>query len=835
MKRPAFILALIVLAGAVAGRIAQWMPVIPMIIALIFVISAITLSVFQRNKHHGNSPLTIRFLLFALFFAAMFQQSVAIHRENRADSLVQILEKSAESIAIRGTLVSEPSRRNGQRTTMILRDVWVESHNVQGLPAAPFFLPCKVQITLLGNLHQKINNGNMPYPGDSIQVAGRLRAPASAIHSDLFDYRAFLKNRGIQAQINVKHTLRFQAKTAERGTWSQIKSAWLFGWRRQVLQATDQVLPTEHAAILRAMLFGDTGLLTPNMREVFIRIGAAHLFAVSGLHTTLLALMIFGLCQLLGMRPRLSAAVMITTLLTYMVLVGFRPSVVRATLMATCLALPLLVPRMVDTLNALSVSALITMLLDPVVIFRVDFQFSYLCVFGLITLLPAAREMLRVTRHDLPPKERVWWYSIWRWTGAGLAVVLIAQMVTLPLLSVYFHRFSNVAVISNLVLVPFASLVLCLGWLFALIATTIPALADLIGIILSASIGLFLAIAKFFAALPAASFPILSFPWWLSGLYYLILFSGTPIRLHRSPGAIQIRRTHFTLRLALTITLLAWWPVLTNARIFGSGAQPQLLVTMLDVGQGDCTILQLPDKRILVIDTGRDFNIKIIQDYLYTLGTDEIDALILTHSDADHIGAAAELIERFYIDKIFVGPDREDSPEQKALDRAIYNQGVPVLHASRGDRITNTPDVRLEFLHPATENAIPPKASANEKSLVLLAELGKMTFLFMADTGKESEQRILQTLGAQYIQAEILKIGHHGSRFSSSQIFLQAVAPQIALISAGRHNPYGHPTQEVLDKLKAISCDTYITAQSGTVELRTDGQKLWIRPTRNRK
>jgi beta-lactamase superfamily II metal-dependent hydrolase len=245
---------------------------------------------------------------------------------------------------------------------------------------------------------------------------------------------------------------------------------------------------------------------------------------------------------------------------------------------------------------------------------------------------------------------------------------------------------------------------------------------------------------------------------------------------------------------------------------------------------------------------------------------DEVAALVLTHGDSDHIGGASRILDKLYVGVLLVGTSASESsaPEssaQRELDEAVARWKVPVCHVARGDTLGGSRDMRLEILNPAREpgtdeiisqsltdrHAVQSdssplstqhsalstlKGDPNDQSVVLLAEYGEMTFLLTGDAGTAAEKEMLSACGAKALEAEVLKPGHHGSRTASCEEFVSAVHPRAALISAGARNQYGHPAPEVVERLQRAGAAILNTAECGSVDLRTDGRRLWIRVTR---
>jgi len=751
-------------------------------------------------------------------------------------------------------------------------------------PACGTRLACRIQVSLLRTAAAAFR-GNLPFQGQRIEIAGTLREPLSSPHQDLFDYGAYLRSRGIGALVSVWDPERVRRVDEEDAGVETAVFSRLMGWRRAVLRQMDQSLEPEKAAVAKAMLFGDTSGFDDGLRGIFIRSGIAHLFAVSGSHTAMLALIIFCLCRLLQIPPRVSVWILYVVMAVFCALVGFLPPVVRGTIMAYCMALPILSRRAVDSLEAFSIAVMIALILKPLSILRPDFQLTYLCVLGMITLLPTLSEIVSVVftipwnsygRRRLAHHYNGWIYNGWMQigglSGGGLAITIAAILAVIPLLSLYFHQVSLIGFVANLVLVPLSGVFLLVAGAFALLGTAGAELTQAMAVPLSLVSGIFIALTRFFAGVPGAVAHLPPFSWWMVLVYCLLLFSGPHMRLLRAPGAMEVRRGRLLLHVAAIVAIVAWWPVV--ARTAAGEPDPGFQLTMLDVGQGDCFVLRLPDARVLIVDTGKPQAARTILEYLKAQNVDEVAALVLTHGDSDHIGGAPQILDKLYVGVLLVGTSASESgaPEssaQRELDEAVARWKVPVCRVARGDTLGGSRDMRLEILNPARESGADEiisqslmdrhavqsdssplstqhsalstlkgpsygraKGDPNDQSVVLLAEYGEMTFLLTGDAGTAAEKEMLSACGAKALEAEVLKPGHHGSRTASCEEFVSAVHPWAALISAGARNQYGHPTPEVVERLQRAGAAVLNTAECGSVDLRTDGRRLWIRVTR---
>ena len=959
MKRPAFFIACALVAGAVSGRVIvlPWQLSAGAIALLLG--GAVwcwgrsgRAAVPEAGGQAGEGPgdqageglsapriqsTVTRLVLGAFFALALLQQNAEVRRERISENQVARLQRTDE-ITFRGTVSEEPSvLRGGDRAVLVLRDLEIvgtpqeediplpdkssvgvppADRSSVGVPPATQgatsdrrrdaratlapnrgeHLACRLQVSLLRTAAAAFR-GNLPFQGQRIEIAGTLREPFSSPHLDLFDYGAYLRTRGIGAQVSVWDPERVRRVDEEDAPLETAVFSRLMGWRRAVLRQMDQSLEPEKAAVAKAMLFGDTSGFDDNLRSIFIRSGIAHLFAVSGSHTAMLALIIFCVCRLLQIPPRVSVWILYVVMAVFCALVGFLPPVVRGTIMAYCMALPILSRRAVDSLEAFSIAVMLALLVNPLSILRTDFQFSYLCVLGLITLIPVLSEILCISTtcwNSYGLRRLAHFYN--EWLAFGLATTIAATLAVIPLFSLYFHQVSLIGFVANLVLVPFSGVLLLVAGAFSLLGTAGPELSQMLAVLLSWVSGAFTALTRLFAGVPGAVTHLPSFSWWMVLVYYLLLFSGPHMRFLRAPGAREVRRGRLLLRAAAILAIVAWWPVV--ARTAAGEPDPGFQLTMLDVGQGDCFVLRLPDARVVVVDTGKPQAARTILEYLKAQNVDEVAALVLTHGDSDHIGAAPQILDKLYVGALLVGTRGSESGAQRELDEAVARLKVPVCRVARGDTLGGSRDMRLEILNPARESGtdeiisqssmdrraaqsdssllstqhsalstlegpsygtpsdrrtgerggLPTsdssllstqhsalstlKGDPNDDSVVLLAEYGEMTFLLTGDAGTAAEKEMLSACGAKALEAEVLKPGHHGSRTASCEEFVGAVHPRAALISAGARNQYGHPTPEVVERLQRAGAAILNTAECGSVDLRTDGHRLWIRVTR---
>lgn len=268
------------------------------------------------------------------------------------------------------------------------------------------------------------------------------------------------------------------------------------------------------------------------------------------------------------------------------------------------------------------------------------------------------------------------------------------------------------------------------------------------------------------------------------------------------------------------VALGTWGSFLTE-----SGAAPaQLKVTFLDVGQGDATLIETPGGTQVLIDGGP--NAGVLRELAKTLPRfdTDLDMVVGTHPDTDHIGGLVDVFERYAVDQILMTENKGESNAARAYARAAETEGAEITMARRGQVWQLDASTTLEVLFPETD---PSDMESNASSIVLKLTYGNTSFLFTGDSPKRIEEYLILVEG-EHLEADVLKVGHHGSRTSTSELFLAEVDPEFAVISAGKDNRYGHPHVEVTDLLFNEGIEILETAKAGSITITSDGQALFV-------
>ena len=549
--------------------------------------------------------------------------------------------------------------------------------------------------------------------------------------------------------------------------------------------------------------------LDPETREVFAAAGLAHLLAISGFHVAVIAALLFGLLRAVGLPRPAARSAAVAAVWVYVSAIGLPDAALRATIILTALAIARGRGRRAHAPGVLGTAALGILVIDPGALGRIGFQLSFAGAFGLATL---ARPLAALIRARAPVRVPG---GIVLMLAAGMA----ATLTTLPLVAWHFDRVPTFGVLSTLIAGPLVAVALpgIIGVLA--LAPLAPPVAGFLAGGVSVLLDLLMWIAQCTASLPGAS------PW-ISRTTVLtagaaVLAGSALARAARVHGATR----HLVVPASAAVGALVA-PLLAGA--LGGGT---LLLAVIDVGQGDAIALRSPAGRWILVDAGPasarwDAGSRVVVPYLRQAGTGQLEALVLTHPDLDHIGGAPAVLDQLEVGAVIdPGLPAGRGPFVSALVSA-GERGVP-WHAAAAVRGLDLDGVEIRVLSPdprdvrdsALGHADRPARlpeDANDASVVILVRFGQFRALLTGDAPSELEERLIPQLPT----VQVLKVGHHGSRTSSSSAFLDAIDSEVGLIPVGRDNRYGHPAPAVVRRLEARGIDLFRTDIGGTIEVR---------------
>lgn len=559
--------------------------------------------------------------------------------------------------------------------------------------------------------------------------------------------------------------------------------------RHRILERLNRSFPEDTAPFARALLLGDTSGLDYETDTALKLTGIRHVVAVSGLHISI----VFAILSGITLKKRyLTALLGVPALLLFAGAAGFTPSVTRACVMSGMLLLASLLEKEYDGPTALAAASLVMLVRNPLVITAIGFQLSVCSVAGIFLFSPAIRKWISDRLEKGKGKKK----RLVRWLSGSLSVSLGAQLLTTPLCAWYFGTVSLLGPLTNL-LVLWIIPILFVGMIAVCLTgfawqTGGAMLAGLLSVPIRLLLGFVKALARFpLAAVYTRSVYIAA---WVVFVYVLLVLfwlgrSKRPVILACCAG------------IGLCAALLASWLEPLTA---------ETSLTVLNVGQGQCLILQ-SEGRTFLVDCGGDSDKKtadMAAETLISRGIRRLDGILLTHCDRDHAGAVENLLCRVDTDLLVL-------PEASEL--ASRTSGS-VLYAAQ--------DLQLAFGDTKITVYAPTfPGNSNENSLCILFDTKKCDILITGDRNGFGERMLLRN--AEIPKVDVLIAGHHGSRNSTCEQLLQAAQPEIVCISVGRDNPYGHPAPELLNRLAEYGCTVFRTDQNGDILIRrgTHGEK----------
>ncbi len=636
---------------------------------------------------------------------------------------------------------------------------------------------------------EKRNLELLPLPGDSICYEASWYPVTPPTVPGAFNTKGWLKSQGLSAYGKFLHW------ESRRGAWTAERS--FFKFRTWIKSRFDDYLTPSETGLLLGLLAGDRSGIPEALRSDFQRSGLVHVLAISGFHVVLLAGLLMTLLKATRLPHKAARIAAIILMFIYVPVTGASPAVRRAVLMFSVPQLGALLQRPADTFNSLGVALLFILIPNPNELWNPGFQLSVAATAG---ILIGSKENPLGAIPDFLKKSRVWG-KLQDLVINPTYVTLCATIATAPFLIHHFKTLSPFAWLGNIIVVPAISWGMQAG-LFALLSPF-----DILRQYFCYAASFFLRLAGLFTRTlsDSAEASITVGPFSPAALLFAgFLFSILP----------SIRKNRIA-RIYALCSLLAF-SVMFCIDSYTRIVHPTWTLTAIDIGQGDSILITTPSGKHILVDAGpndrRDSGKDIIVPYLHHIGVRQLDALVVSHPDADHFGGSGSIVKMFPVKEIWISHCAVDTPKpdwQEVL-RESRERDIPIRIIHRGFRWKESL-FEIEAVHPRPGIC----GETNEESITLRAKGLGHSAVLTGDLTKGGEKEILKTTA--YLKSDVLKVGHHGSKTSSSPPFLTAVAPRLALISSGRKNRFRHPHKQVTARLDSLHIPYLNTAKSGTV------------------
>lgn len=634
--------------------------------------------------------------------------------------------------------------------------------------------------------------------GLTFLTKGEQIMPNPPAHAYAFDMRVYLKSKGAQGIFEVSS---WRLVNVDSSTLR-----WLAKQRFMLERHIESTFPASLVAEAEALLIGVQDDVDEELQRAYQRLGITHLFAISGLHVALVTWLFYEGMLRLYIRKEWVIVTLLILLPVYGVIAGGAPSVWRSVLVVEIVIVARFMRWKLSVDDALALSFIGFVLMEPGVIYQVGFQLSYLATASLIY-------SGRILAHTSN-----WWIK-------SFLMTFVCQLLVYPLLLWHFYEISISSLVVNIVFVPLFSFVI------------LP-----INLVLLAVSYVWLDMARILFTIYE---PLRS---WITDL--MIFLQGLPFQVW-SPGRpnmwlimlaygsvflvfilLERRRSIRLLVIALLVPALCMHmaPV----------ADGDLRVTFLNVGQGDCAVIELPYRRgVYVVDTGgllrfqqdewkesrRPYEVgrQVVVPFLKGRGIRTVDILTLTHADADHVEGAEEVLEEINVREAHITPGSLEKAMMNDFLMVARDKKVIIKERMAGMNWRNNSGIQFAYLGPKDT-----KYEGNNDSLVLLVKQGDFRLLMTGDLEETGEQALIKDYGQLIRHLTVLKAGHHGSKTSSSESFVEHTNPQLTIFSVGLNNRYGHPHQVVKERFTSRGLPYLMTSEAGTITIRLENHVMQL-------
>ncbi len=737
-------------------------------------------------------------LLISYRIPAVLSRLSPYTQDNPDNPLIKEKIEGGEPIKLRGTVTSVKEKETyiGKK----VNEITLKKVNLQRDNGSSLLLTKRFQ-TILVTLQkeQTIRIGSI------VQISGNLQYFEQAGNPGEFNAWSFYSNKGVLFRVNEALI------TAQSQSYNKISHG-LFCLKKNREAVFIKYLSQEDAAIMSGMVFGDKNAIDKDINALFQRNGISHILAISGLHISFIAMGVYYLLRRIPIPLILTAIISELFIILYAIMVGFSSSAFRAVIMISIFLLSKIFKRTYDLLTSLSVACILTILMEPGLIFDCGFLLSFTAIVGMGVLLP-------VLNKAFLPKNKIL---------KNLVSCIAVFFTTLPVLLYFYYEVPIYAILLNLIVIPLSSPLMGLSFILLMLADTIPFLPDAIAAGVTGILYIYkstcriceqLMIARSNPGQPSA-FLILIYIGILTTAVWILEIRLSAVRSIKEQNAKRINQRKQELLLSVYggIALIAAVAVLLCS------AEKLNRIFILDVGQGDGIVIQNKQGDVYLVDCGSISSTRVgekkLIPFLKYYGMNEITGIFVTHSDEDHRNGIEELLlslqeEHIQVESIFLNEDSLLEEGFKTIQNAAKENNISVVAIEQGDRIL-AEEMEFMCLYPEKGQYA---AEANDRSLVLMLQCYETEILLTGDSGSECEKEYLEKIDLSGQKFRILKVAHHGSDSSTSKELLEKWKPDIALISCGEKNRYGHPHKEILDRLKKNKIPYLITKDRGCIEI----------------
>lgn len=740
-------------------------------------------------------------------------------------------------------IIDTPVDRYSNRQKMILHADILED-NKRSFPVTG-----RIRLTVAGkgpNLRQ----------GDRIVLFSKIRSIRNFNNPGGFDYKRYMMFKKVWGTAYA---------SSQKVTLINRKSGGKIGLiiaegRRNISDLIDRTGDGKEQDVLKAVIIGNKNAISKDLRNAFNRAGVGHLLAISGLHIGIVAttaffffrwiLSHFNLFLLNAWTKKGAVLLSIIPVFIYGLLSGMSPSTQRAVIMVTVFLTAFLFEREHDPMNTLALAAMLILIVYPPALFSISFQLSFTAVLAIIYGLSRIQPLWESSKIGVKKSKKT---NLATKLFYFFMASVLAILGTLPLVMFYFNQISLVGIPTNFIMVPLIGFVVVPLGLLGVFLYPVTVFGALMCFKAGAAVlGPALGIITFFSDLPFAAIKTVTpsfleiccfyiFFWAVLNLKYVTLqishlHDHTLDTKKNLPAEGYIQKTAGIIALLVVVVFgidTAYW-------LYHRNWHDDFRVTMIDVGDGNAALLELPHGYDMLVDGGGfsdnrifDMGAYIIAPLLWQKKIKTVDTLVLSHPNSDHLNGLIYIAEHFNVKNIWTNREDTSTYGYKKFIETIKNHKInwPLYKEIHG--IHRIEGVYIDILYPPDDFIEKKKKerwrNLNNNSLVLKASYGSESFLFPGDIETRAEYELVSTIGDK-LKSTVLLVPHHGSKTSSSQRFIETVAPKLVVISSSWRSRFGFPHPSILKRYKEKGCRVFDTAYNGAISIKTDGNTLRVRP-----
>ena len=655
----------------------------------------------------------------------------------------------------------------------------------------------------------KAKNVEKYRPGDIINVSTSIEFAQEARNYRGFNYRKYLQSQKIYGLIDAQN---YKKVGVRKDIYYYLGNI-----RLKCFEILDELYDTKYSSFLKGVLYGYKNEINNNIKENFRDSSLSHIIAISGMHISYVVLFLDTIFSLSKIHKKMYRIMQVILLIIFMIFTGMSPSCVRACLMY----IYALIGKCLDRKPNIYIGGLISILhiiaINIYSVYNLGFWLSYFSTLGIICTSGFIHKIIlkKINKNN----------SILQYIIQCFSISLASQIFIMPITIYSSNFFSLSFFIPNILMSILIGPIILIGYISTLFFVVFKPFSILCGIIEMTLLKLAFNIAKYSKYLPFSTIHTTTPSIIVVGIYYMLLYiiirysyknKYSFYRMINKKKYTEVVKKPIVILVIVVLIIVSFVKKLPN----------DFRIYFIDVGQGDSCLIVTPNNKSILVDGGEgggegyDYGKNVVFPYLLDRGIKELDYMIISHFDSDHVGGLFYVLENIRVKKVVISIQGENSENLERLRKIVKKKKQKVIVVKKGDNISIERDVSLKILWPRAQNMIKENI-LNNNSMVCKLSYKNFSMLFTGDI-EEAEKDILKEYDLNDLQSTILKVAHHGSNTSSSQEFVDAVNPQIALIGVGENNKFNHPSEEVIERLKIKGIKIFRTDQMGEISIVVD-------------